>query len=154
VRHTVRGTDRPTEEDFMKTFALSILSAAILAAASVAANAITNASDPYENFSSSWARATPGSYPAVASGSAVLPRSATNGAAHMSAARTITVNANQSVVSVDHMTAVKFVDARGRSFVWQSNGPGSFPLKTIAPADFDSGKVWIAVVHPNDHMTR
>jgi hypothetical protein len=70
------------------------------------------------------------------------------------ASRTISLDGRQHWLSVQHLESVKLVDARGQSFVWQAGSPATFPLKTIAPAGFDSGDVWIAVSHPRDHVAK
>ena len=57
-------------------------------------------------------------------------------------------------IHIDHFAKARFEDAKGQSFVWQFDSAmdmSYFPLKTIAPAGFDSGNVHVRVRHPLEH---
>src|SRR6266540_650099 len=111
----------------------------VVAASSGLAFAANDARDPYENSSSTWTRNM----------QAQLQRGV-----EQRASRTIALDTKQKWVTVQHLESVKLIDARGQSFVWQAGAPASFPLKAIAPAGFDSANVWVAVMHPKDHVAK
>lgn len=71
-------------------------------------------------------------------------------------ARTIKLGANTKYINVNHGETVKVVDAKGRAFSWQFDtlSLASFPLKTIAPAEFEAGNTWVALHHPLEHTSR
>ncbi len=112
-------------------------------------------SDSYENSSSTWTRRIRAQsqrdvdQTTVARGSLVP-----EGTEQKLASRTIALDAKDKWITVRHLDSVKFLDVRGKSFVWEFGAPAAFPLKVIAPVDFDSGDVWIAVVHPKDHVDK
>lgn len=67
--------------------------------------------------------------------------------------KTIAIDTATKNVTVDHLGTVKFANDRGQSFVWKADtlGESVIPLKTIAPAGFETGNVTIYVRHPDSH---
>ena len=122
---------------------------------SASINFATEDGAPYENLSSSWTRSMQAQGQRVVDQTAVARGSlVAQGTEQKLASRTITLDAKDKWITVRHLDSVKFLDVGGKSFVWQFGAPAAFPLKAIAPVGFDSGDVWVAVVHPKDHVDK
>ena len=64
---------------------------------------------------------------------------------------TVQVDASTSFIRVEHLASLTIRNARGQSFSWKFDTfhvPTGFPLKRIAPADFDAGDTWVYVHRP------
>ncbi len=126
----------------------------VVAASSGLAFAANDARDPYENSSSTWTRNMQAQLQRGVEQAAPARNALAGDRSEQRASRTIALDTKQKWVTVQHLESVKLIDARGQSFVWQAGAPASFPLKAIAPAGFDSANVWVAVMHPKDHVAK
>ena len=64
------------------------------------------------------------------------------------AARVVIIDAGTSVIKAGYLETLAIQNRKGQRFVWRFeplHAPTGFPLKTIAPADFDAGDTWVYV---------
>ncbi|WP_310449512.1 CzcE family metal-binding protein [Sulfuritalea sp.] len=69
---------------------------------------------------------------------------------------TVRITPQTRYVNAEHTGTLKIENDKGQSFTWffdTLTAPVSFSLKTIAPAGFDAGNVWVYVNHPVKHFT-
>lgn len=63
-------------------------------------------------------------------------------------ARIVKIDASTNLIKVNHLEALTIQDRKGQSFAWRFDtlyAPTGFPLKSIAPPDFDAGDTWVYV---------
>jgi len=66
---------------------------------------------------------------------------------------TVKISGTTKYFTVNHLATAKIENDKGQSFVWYFGGDMSmsvFPLKLIAPSDFDAGDTLASVSHPAD----
>lgn len=64
------------------------------------------------------------------------------------AARVVKIGADTKLIKAHHLETLTIRNARGQSFAWRFDTlhtPTGFPLKSIAPADFEAGDTWVYV---------
>ena len=64
------------------------------------------------------------------------------------AARVVKIDAATSVIKARHLETLTIRNGKGQSFAWRFDtlhAPTGFPLKSIAPADFEAGDTWVYV---------
>ena len=68
-------------------------------------------------------------------------------------ARAVEIDESTSLIKVNHFEAVTIENRKGQRFTWRFDTmycPTGFPLKSIAPPDFDAGDAWV-YVRPQPH---
>ena len=68
--------------------------------------------------------------------------------ASASTARVVKIDARTSLIKAGHLETLVIRNKKGQSFAWRFDtlhAPTGFPLKSIAPADFESGDTWVYV---------
>lgn len=67
---------------------------------------------------------------------------------------TVKIDTATKHVTVEHLSTVKIVNDKGQSFVWTADtlGEAAFPVKAVAPANFNAGDTMIYVRHPASHI--
>ncbi len=64
------------------------------------------------------------------------------------AAHVVKINADTALIKVRHLETLAIRNEKGQSFAWRFDtldAPTGFPLKSIAPSDFESGDTWVYV---------
>jgi hypothetical protein len=72
------------------------------------------------------------------------------------AERVVTIDAATRIIRAEHFEILAIRNAKGQSFAWRFDtryAPTGFPLKNIAPPEFDSGDTWV-YVGPADRRDR
>lgn len=67
-------------------------------------------------------------------------------------ARIMKIEASTKLIRVVHLETLTIQNQKGQSFAWRfdtARAPTGFPLKRIAPLDFDAGNTWV-YVRPHD----
>ena len=70
-------------------------------------------------------------------------------------ARIVKIDVATSVIKAAHFETLTIQNGKGQSFAWRFDTlhvPTGFPLKNIAPPDFEAGDTWVYVgpqTHPN-----
>lgn len=71
------------------------------------------------------------------------------------AARVVKIDAATTFIKAGHLETLTIQDRKGHSFAWRFDtlhAPTGFPLKSIAPAEFEAGDTWVYVgpkAHPD-----
>lgn len=63
-------------------------------------------------------------------------------------ARVVKIGADTKLIKAHHLETLTIRNAKGQSFAWRFDTlhtPTGFPLKSIAPADFEAGDTWVYV---------
>ncbi|TAK87525.1 MAG: hypothetical protein EPO20_04290 [Betaproteobacteria bacterium] len=63
-------------------------------------------------------------------------------------ARVVKIGADTMLVKARHLETLTIRNEKGQSFAWRFDtlhSPTGFPLKSIAPADFEAGDTWVYV---------
>ena len=84
--------------------------------------------------------------PASAFHEDIAPHYATRASAGV--ARVVKIGADTTLIKVHHLETLTIRNEKGQSFAWRFDTlhvPTGFPLKSIAPTDFDSGDTWVYV---------
>ncbi len=69
-------------------------------------------------------------------------------AASGTSARVVKIGADTMLIKARHLETLTIRNEKGQSFAWRFDtlhAPTGFPLKTIAPVDFDAGDTWVYV---------
>jgi len=64
------------------------------------------------------------------------------------AARVVRIDAVTRFIKAGHLETLTIQDGKGHSFAWRFDtlhAPTGFPLKSIAPPDFEAGDTWVYV---------
>jgi hypothetical protein len=64
------------------------------------------------------------------------------------AARIVKIDAQTDFIKAGHLETLTIQNGKGQSFAWRFETlhvPTGFPLKSIAPPDFDAGDTWVYV---------
>lgn len=70
-------------------------------------------------------------------------------------ARVVKISAETRLIKAHHLETLAIRNEKGQSFAWRFDtlhAPTGFPLKSIAPADFEAGDTWVYVgpkAHPD-----
>lgn len=65
--------------------------------------------------------------------------------------RTVKINASTKYVNAAHREILIIENHKGQSFAWQFDtlaAPTGFPLRRIAPPEFELGNTWVYIHHP------
>lgn len=71
-------------------------------------------------------------------------------------ARVVKIDASTTLIKVKHLEALTIQNRKGQRFAWRFDtvfAPTGFPLKSIAPPDFDAGDTWVYVRPHNSGTT-
>ena len=64
------------------------------------------------------------------------------------AGRVVKIDAATTLIKAGHLETLTIQDWKGHSFAWRFDtlhAPTGFPLKSIAPPDFEAGDTWVYV---------